>query len=95
MGGLKSLSAKIIAIVFVLVGASSIADFTISSFIGNTVQKETDSIVDTMQSVLKDKDQQITEGLSENLALKEERLNLNHSLSESNAQLKITEEKTS
>jgi len=93
MGGLKSLSAKIIAIVFVLVGASSIADFTISSFIGNTVQKETDSIVDTMQSVLKDKDQQITEGLSENLALKEERLNLNHSLSESNAQLKITEEK--
>jgi len=93
MGGLKSLSAKIIAVIFLLVGASYIADFAINSFISRTVQQETNSIIGTMQSVLKEKDTQISHGLTESLTLKEERLQLTHSVTSSETKLRIAEER--
>jgi len=92
MGGLKSLSAKIIAVIFLLVGASYIADFAINSFISRTVQAETDSIIETMKSVLREKDLQITQGLSESLSLKEERLSLKQSVTTGETDLKIAKE---
>jgi len=93
MGGLKSLSAKIIAVIFLLVGASYIADFAINSFISRTVQSETNSIIETMKSVLKEKDLQITQGLSESLSLKEERLSLMQTVTTAETDLKIAKER--
>ena len=79
---LKSLSAKIIAAVFLLVAVAFIADMIIGSRISGSVNKETGRLVDEMGDALHDRDGQVKDLLSTKLALEEERLELKHGMAE-------------
>jgi methyl-accepting chemotaxis protein len=92
MNRLNSLTTKIIATVFLLVGAAFIADLIMGRIIGDSVKTKTDSLVASLSQALSDKDGQLLSGLFKTTVLEGERLGLEQSLTKNNAVKKVAHE---
>jgi len=88
----NSLTTKIIAVVFLLVGGAFIANLIISQIIGKTVKSSSNNLITSMTTALSNRDKQLLSELSGSLALEGNRLALTQKIEKNKAVSKVAHE---
>ncbi|MEO5337137.1 MAG: methyl-accepting chemotaxis protein [Magnetospirillum sp. WYHS-4] len=90
----KSLSAKIVAAVFLLVAVAFVADLVIARQINRSVNDEAGRLVAEMSAAIEKKDSQLQELMKGSLGLQENKLEQSHTLTEMRETLKTEREES-
>ncbi|MCW9034481.1 MAG: methyl-accepting chemotaxis protein [Alphaproteobacteria bacterium] len=87
----KTVGAKILASILIILILVAAADFTLGEFISKSVSKQSDSILKTAGQIIVKKDELINANLAKELKLSNDKLMIYHDLNEERARTKTTE----